>query len=105
MSSSKSRSAVCRLTVSPQIAPGSIRLLKHIEYVHLATLQGSSPSLHQTESRRKIAAFLPHLKDWHVGEQGFVCANRYTSMVSQNFGFLCVLVFSMLFRCNINFIQ
>lgn len=66
-----SRSKVFRLTVSPHIAPGSILRLKHMEYVHLATLQGSSPSLHQTESRRKIAAFLPHLKDWHVGEQAF----------------------------------
>jgi hypothetical protein len=67
------------LTVSPQIAPGSRRRLKHMAYVHLATVHGSSPSLHQTESRLKIAAFLPHLKDWHDGEQAFDGANRYTS--------------------------
>jgi hypothetical protein len=80
MTSSGSLSLVIRLTVSPQIPLGNKRLFTQTAYVHPATLQFSSASLHQTESRRYNAAFLIHLKEGQVAEQGFASTNRYTSI-------------------------
>jgi hypothetical protein len=71
MISSGSLSIVMRFTVSPQIPLGSKRLLTQTAYVQPATLQFSSASLHHTESRRYKVAFLTHLKERQVAEQGF----------------------------------
>jgi len=42
----------------------------------------SSVHLHQTPSRRKMAAFLPHLNSSHLGEHIFACAKDDTTLDS-----------------------